>query len=45
MQGIYTHIPEANYIAREYSVAAILLLLFIGAYIVSSSVESIVPLH
>ena len=28
MQGIYTHIPEANYFPREYSVAAILLLLF-----------------
>ena len=28
MQGIYTYIPETNYISREYSVAAILLLLF-----------------
>ena len=28
MQGIYTHIPETNYIPREYSVAAILLLPF-----------------
>jgi hypothetical protein len=28
MQGIYTHIPEKNYVLREYSVAAILLLLF-----------------
>ena len=28
MQGIYTHIPEINYVPREYSVAAILLLLF-----------------
>jgi len=28
MQGIYTYIPETNYIPREYSVAAILLLLF-----------------
>jgi len=28
MQGIYTYIPEANYVPREYSVAAILLLLF-----------------
>jgi hypothetical protein len=27
MQGIYTHIPETNYVAREYGVAAILLLL------------------
>ena len=28
MQGIYTYIPETNYIPMEYSVAAILLLLF-----------------
>ena len=28
MQGIYTYIPEKNYVPREYSVAAILLLLF-----------------
>ena len=28
MQGIYTYIPETNYVLREYSVAAILLLLF-----------------
>ena len=28
MQGIYTYIPEPNYDPREYSVAAILLLLF-----------------
>jgi len=29
MQGIYTYIPEANYVPREYSAAAaILLLLF-----------------
>jgi len=28
MQGIHTHIPETNYVHREYSVAAILLLLF-----------------
>ena len=28
MQGIDTYIPEANYVPREYSVAAILLLLF-----------------
>ena len=27
-QGIYTYIPQTNYIPREYSVAAILLLLF-----------------
>ena len=28
MQSIYTHIPETIYVPREYSVAAILLLLF-----------------
>jgi len=28
MQGIYTYIPETNYTPREYSVAAILLLVF-----------------
>ena len=28
MQGIYTYIPETNNVPREYSVAAILLLLF-----------------
>jgi len=27
LQGIYTYIPETNYVPREYSVAAILLLL------------------
>ena len=29
MQGIYTYIPETNYVPREYSVAAIVLLPFI----------------
>ena len=28
MQGIFTHIPQTNYVPREYSVSAILLLLF-----------------
>jgi len=28
MKGIYTCIPEKNYVPREYSVAAILLLIF-----------------
>jgi len=28
MQGIYTYIPGTNYVPREYSVAAFLLLLF-----------------
>jgi len=44
MQGIHTYIPETNYVPREYSVAAILLLLFM-VLIVSFSVESIVLLH
>ena len=29
-QGIYTYIPEMNCVPREYSIAAILLLLFMG---------------
>jgi len=32
MQGIFTYIPETNYIPREYSVAAILLLLLLLLY-------------
>ena len=28
MQGTYTHIPETNFVPREYGVAAILLFLF-----------------
>jgi hypothetical protein len=28
MQGIYTHIPETNYVPMEYTVVAILLFLF-----------------
>jgi len=28
MQGIYTHIPETNYVPRECGVAAVLLFLF-----------------
>ena len=28
MQGIYTYIPETNYVPREYGVAAILLLYY-----------------
>jgi len=30
LQGIYTYIPETNYAPREYSFAAILLLLFMA---------------
>jgi hypothetical protein len=29
VEGIYTHIPETNHVAREYSIAAVLLLLFV----------------
>jgi hypothetical protein len=32
MQGIYTHIPEPIYVPREFSIAAILLLLFMVLY-------------
>ena len=32
MQGIYTHIPETNYVPREHGVAAILLFLFMYYY-------------
>jgi len=35
MQGIYTYIPETNYVPKEYSVAAILLLLFMVLTIIS----------
>jgi len=41
MQGIYTHIPETNYVPREYGVAAIPLFLFM----VLISLVSIVLLH
>ena len=44
MQGIYTHIPETNYVPREHGVAAIVVSIY-GAYIVTCSVESIVLLH
>ena len=30
MQGVYTYIPETNYVPRQYSVAAILLFLFMA---------------
>ena len=44
MQGIYTYIPETNYIPREQSCSYSLVTIH-GANIVSSSVESIVLLH
>ena len=34
MQGIYTHIPETNYVPREYGVATILLFLFMVLIII-----------
>ena len=42
MQGIYTYILETNYVPREYSVATVVTIH--GAYIVSFSLESVVPL-
>ena len=45
MQGIYTYIPETNYVPRKYCAAAILLRIIHGAYVVSFSVESILFLH
>ena len=42
MQGIYTYIPETNCVPREYSVAAILLLLFM---VLISSVSVLNLLH
>ena len=45
MQGMYTYFSETNYVPREYSVASILLLLFMVLYILSFSVEYIVFLH
>ena len=44
MQGIYTGIPETNYVPREYGVAAILLLLFM-VLISLVCAESVVLLH
>jgi len=35
MQGIYTYIPETNYVPKEYSVAAILLLFTVLISLVS----------
>ena len=35
MQGIYTYIPETNYVPREYSIAAILLLFMVLILLVS----------
>jgi len=45
MKGIYTYNPETNHVPREYSVSAILSLLFYGAYIASSCGGTIVLLR
>jgi hypothetical protein len=42
MQGIYTCIPETNHVPKEYSVAAILLLLFM---VPISLVPVLVPMY
>ena len=42
IQGIYTYIPETNYVPREYSVTAILLSLFM---VLISLVSVLNPLH
>jgi len=44
MQGIYTYIPETNYVPREYRVAAILLLIFM-VLISSVSVLNLLYFH
>jgi len=45
MQGIYTYIPETNYVPREYSIAAILLLLFMVLISLVSVVNLLYFLH
>jgi len=35
MQGIYTYIPETNYVPMEYSIAAILLLFILFMVLIS----------
>jgi hypothetical protein len=42
MQGIYTYIPEANHVPREYIVAAILSLLFMAPI---SPIPALAVLH
>jgi hypothetical protein len=41
MQGIYIYIPETNYVPREYSVAAILLFLFMVLRLLSMLLSSV----
>jgi len=42
MQGIYTYIPETDHVPREYSVAAIVVLLFM---VLISLVAVLTPLY
>ena len=42
MQGIYTYIPETNYVPSEYIVAAILLLLFMVLILLASVIIIII---
>jgi hypothetical protein len=42
MQGIYTYIPETNYVSREYSYSVVIIH---GTYTTTSSAESIALLH
>ena len=44
MQGIYTYIPEINYVPREQCCSYCIVTIH-GAYIISSSVEFIALLH
>jgi len=34
MQGIYTYIPETNYVLREYSVAAVIIIIVVVVVVV-----------
>jgi hypothetical protein len=45
MQGIYTYIPETNHVHKEYSVAAILSLLFMVPISLAPAFGSTVHLH
>ena len=45
MQGIYTYIPETNYVPTELQCCSYSVVTIHGAYIVSFSVEYIVLLH
>jgi hypothetical protein len=42
MQGIYTYIPETNRVPREYSVAAILSLLFMASISLAPAINLVI---